>query len=508
MADAVLPRWHGDNYQSRVFWENALNLLDDEGTSCIVEVAFEADGPKAFDDVIVRYDPAVARSGPERVTADYHQVKWHVELGGRFGYADFIDPAFIGAKTFSILQRLAEARKKVGPGACFTFLTTYRIKDGDPLAELVSGNDRSLLVEKLFDGSKTDGSRMGKVRKLWREHLGLPDNDALRQVLTGFRIFDGHRSLEELKESITLRAKTVGVITTSPTSSDFRLDELARALKKRGLNSFTRETFKQLCKDESLLAEVIAAVDPYLPVAVRSFLGPSSDIVGASPENTLLLTDSFRQRYIRDDLDWQCNIRPQVEDFLRGKVMQSPKLRLILDAHASVAFIAGSVLDVKSGVSLELVQKGRVGPRVWRADDGSENGAPTFQTTEHKLGDRPEIAVSISVSQSAEAAARAYCAASLPNVGRLINFALPAGPSQRGVLGGGHAAALAESLANHLRLVKGNDTDTVAHVFAAAPNALVFFLGQQHQAIAPTVIYEYDFDRQGNKSYQPSMIMD
>jgi hypothetical protein len=96
----------------------------------------------------------------------------------------------------------------------------------------------------------------------------------------------------------------------------------------------------------------------------------------------------------------------------------------------------------------------------------------------------------------------------LPNVGRLINFALPAGPSQRGVLGGGHAAALAESLANQLRLVKGNDTDTVAHVFAAAPNALVFFLGQQHQAIAPTVIYEYDFDRQGNKSYQPSMIMD
>ena len=508
MADAVLPRWHGDNYQSRVFWDNALNLLDDEGTSCIVEVAFEADGPKAFDDVVVRYDPPVARSGPERVTADYHQVKWHVELGGRFGFADLVDPAFIGAKSFSLLQRLAEAREKAGPGACFTFLTTYRIRDDDPLAELMSGNDRSLLVEKLFDGTKTDGSRMGKVRKLWREHLGLADDDALRQLLTGFRIFDGHRSLDELKESITLRARTVGVITSSPTSSDFRLDELARALKKRGLNNFTRETFRQMCKDESLLAKIIAAADPYLPVAVRSFLGPASDIVGASPENTLLLTDSFRQRYLRDDLDWQRDIRPRVDGFLRAKVVQNPKLRLILDAHASVAFIAGSVLDVKSGVSLELVQKGRVGPRVWRADDGSENGAQAFQVTEHALGDGPEIAVAISVAQSAEAAARAYCSASLPKVGRLVNFALPAGPSQRGVLGGGHAAALAESVANHLRLVKGNDANTVAHVFAAAPNALVFYLGQQHQAIAPCVVYEYDFDRRGNKSYQPSMIMD
>ncbi len=76
------------------------------------------------------------------------------------------------------------------------------------------------------------------------------------------------------------------------------------------------------------------------------------------------------------------------------------------------------------------------------------------------------------------------------------------------MLGGGHAAALAEAVANQLRLVKGNDADTVAHVFAAAPNALVFYVGQQHQAIAPCVVYEYDFDRRGNKSYQPSMIMD
>jgi hypothetical protein len=95
----------------------------------------------------------------------------------------------------------------------------------------------------------------------------------------------------------------------------------------------------------------------------------------------------------------------------------------------------------------------------------------------------------------------------LPNVGRLISFALPAGANQRGVLGGGHAAALAESVANHLRLAKGNDTDIVAHIFAAAPNALGIYLGQQHQAIAPCAVYEYDFDRRGNKSYRPSMIV-
>ena len=64
MANSVVPRWHGDNYQARIFWENALNLLDD--ASCVVEVTFEADGPKAFDDVVVRYDPPVARSVAKR----------------------------------------------------------------------------------------------------------------------------------------------------------------------------------------------------------------------------------------------------------------------------------------------------------------------------------------------------------------------------------------------------------------------------------------------------------
>ncbi len=185
MADAVIARWHGDNYQARIFWENALNLLAPH--SCVVEVTFEANGPKAFDDVVVKYDPPVVRSGPDRVSAEYTQVKWYTQTGGRFGYADFIDPDFIGAKSFSLLQRLHQARSSAPPTARFAFLTTYRIKDGDPLAELVSGHDRSLLVEKLFDDT-TDRSRMGAVRKCWREHLQLADDHQLKAVVQGLRV--------------------------------------------------------------------------------------------------------------------------------------------------------------------------------------------------------------------------------------------------------------------------------------------------------------------------------
>jgi hypothetical protein len=368
MVDAVTARWHGDNYQARVFWENAFNLLLPH--ECVVEVTFEANGPKAFDDVVVKYDPPVVRSGPERVSAEYHQVKWHVQTGGRFGYEDFVDPDFIGAQTFSLLERLHQARQTAPASAHFAFLTTYRIKDGDPLAELISGHDRTLLIERLFDGT-TDRSRMGKVRKRWREHLKLSTNDELKAVVRGLRVLDGHRTLEELRTQINLKATVVGVLACNAAESDFRYDELARQLKVRQLSSLTREAFLQLCRDEGLLVERATAPDPFLPIAIRSFLGAAADIVGAAPENTLLLTDHFRQRYLHDDREWQGDIRPKVEAFLRDKMNKSANLQIILDAHASIAFLAGAVLDLKSGVHTQLVQKGCVGARTWRADDGT-----------------------------------------------------------------------------------------------------------------------------------------
>lgn len=505
MADAVTARWHGDNYQSRVFWENAFNLL--MPNSCVVEVTFEANGPKAFDDVVIKYDPPIPRSGSERVAADYHQVKWHVQTGGRFGYEDFIAPDFIGAKSFSLLQRLQQARQSAPAGAHFTFLTTYRIKDGDPLAELISGHDRTVLLERLFDNT-TDKSRMGKVRKLWRQHLQLTSNDELRAVVAGLRVVDGHRSLDELRTEINFRAQVVGVLACNAADSDFRFDELARQLKVRKLSAFNREALLQLCRDEGLLAPEAVMEDPFQPFAIRSFLGPAADIVGAAPDDTLLLTDEFRQRYLQDGRDWQRDIRPKVEAFLRASVLKSPQLRLILDAHASIAFIAGAVLDLKSGAQIQLVQKGRVGAKIWRADDGSAGGAPRFGVSEETLGDGRDIAIAISAAQATSAQVRTYVARNLPGVAKLIAFGLPSGPGQQSIAGGEHAAVLADQIANHLRDLKASDPDATVHIFASVPNSLLFYLGQQHRAIAPCIVYEFDFDRQGSKSYQPSFVIE
>jgi hypothetical protein len=63
-----------------------------------------------------------------------------------------------------------------------------------------------LLVERLFDRT-TDLSRMGKVRQCWREHLQLTFDDELFAVVRGWRVLDGHLSLDELRAQINIKAR-------------------------------------------------------------------------------------------------------------------------------------------------------------------------------------------------------------------------------------------------------------------------------------------------------------
>jgi len=136
----------------------------------------------------------------------------------------------------------------------------------------------------------------------------------------GLRVLEGHLSLDELRAQINIKARIAGVLTCSAADSDFRYDELARQLKVRRLNALTREVLLHLCREEGLLVERAPDPDPLLPVAIRSFFGPSADVVDATPENTLLLLDEFRQRYLQDGREWQHDIRPRVARPLSGPI--------------------------------------------------------------------------------------------------------------------------------------------------------------------------------------------
>ncbi|MCE8043946.1 SAVED domain-containing protein [Halomonas daqingensis] len=498
MSKAVAPRWHGDNYQSRFFWIHAASLLDPERPE-VVEVTFEADGPKAFDDVIVRYNPGRPRaSGPGRVTVDYHQIKWHADRSGRFGFSDMVDPKFIGATSISILERLKAARENAEDGAAFHLITTDRVMDGDQLSELISPVDGSLRLQVLRKG-KTDNSRMGAVRKCWREHLKLSSDEGLYDLLDGLHITEGHHSLETLRNEVSLRFRLVGLV-GAESETAFIYDEAARQLLIKDVNRFDRAGFEEWCRTEKWLL-------PNRPMARRSIAistfepGPTpAHMREASPEHTLSLVPNFEGRALRSGVYW-ADLKAPITDFLRRMLGEQQEMRLFLDAHASVAFLAGSILKFKLGADVEIVQRGVNNPGViWGAYDGSEG--PSAVIAHEVVGEGRDIAIAVGISRDPIQQVREYAKKELSNLGIIMHVALEGGVGQAAILGGQHAATIAAMVAAEVTSIR--KPGGTVHIFVSGPNAFSFLLGQQAEAMGKCIPYEFDFSCHVDGSYQPT----
>ncbi|MDU6441836.1 MAG: SAVED domain-containing protein [Pantoea sp.] len=496
MATSVLANWHGHDYQARYFWIQASRLKNPQ-EDFVAEVSYEADGPKAFDDVITRYNPPRRSAGSERIQADYFQIKYHVTQANSFGFKDLIDPAFISAKSFSILERLKQAKNTEPANSAFNFVTTDRIIDADPLGEIISNVDGSIRLDKLFDGTG-DKSQKGKVRKLWRDHLKLSTDQELEQVLTGFHIHQSQPTLEAMREKVNTCFQIIGLITCE-TGSDFRFDGAARALRSQGRYRFTRKQFTALCEEENWLRP--EPPENFRSVALRSFSDGPLEIMDALPEYTLSLLSLFEGRFPSPGIEWDDVIKPRVVTFLTGIKQTERKVRLYLHTHSSIALLAGKCLGHKSGVEIELVQKGRSGSSIWSENEPHNEPDAIIET--EAVGTGSDVAVVLSIAKNALPKARAYILEHKPNIGRIIHVTPANGHGQRSVKNGSHAIALAEQISD---AVTDADLPVEAslHIFSAAPNAVNFYLGQHTDFLGTCVFYEFDFDRQRDASYLPS----
>ncbi len=498
MANAVVAGWQGHDYQARLFWYYA-SFLKDRTRSDVIEVSYEADAPKSFDDVVAKYHPPRPGYGSERIAAEYFQIKYHVVSGGRFGYEDLVDPEFINAQSKSLLQRLKEAKNIAVPNSSFILVTTDTIRDSDPLGKIHQNTDGSLDLGKLAAG-KTPRSEMGKVRKLWRDHLELSNDEELYEILKGFRIEAPALSLERLRANANMQFKFVGMMPCE-TNTDFRYDGLIRALKGQGKYQFNRAQFEEMCLAERLLQSY--PLEEYNAVALRSYRDGPFETLDASPENSLSLLQYFEGRFPAPGMEWADSIQPVVTDFLE-KIRQSQRgkrIRLFLDAHTSIAMLAGKCLGAKSNVAVELVQKGKVSTSVWNANDGGEI-RPTTVNTE-VLGEGVSVAIVLSITRNALVDARDYIAANLPDVGRILHFVPENGFGFQSITSGAHASDVAETVARTFGEARVPFGATI-HIFSAAPNAVNFFVGQQTDYMGTCMFYEYDFNRQIHASYTPS----
>ncbi len=481
MPNPIAARSNGDHYQGRHFWRHALDLLDPN--SGVVRVGYEWKEAKSFDDVVVFYDPPMGQSRAHPLSRHLKQVKWQATRHNRFGFEDLVDPSFIGASSVSLLHRLMDASASGDQGDRYSLVTTARIADGDPLAELVSGEDGVIRLDKLKVG-KTDASRMGKVRMLWRESLDLNTDNELYEILDRFAVLDGQPNMEEMREQVSVKAKTVGIHLPSGTTSDFRFDSLAVQLIKSDIQTLDRDGLLDFLEQQHIsLAPTLLSQQYPNTIAVQSFDRLSTDAKGLSAKNLLSLLGCFEGRYLKDNASWSPQLETEIISFLTDRLAVSSSLRLILDAHALIAFLAGKTLHLKSGATVEIVQNGRKGKEIWHATDGSGNSATDLISSIEDLGSGTELAVAISLTRPTGADTLSFIKRECPSVGQFVEFSPSAGPQQLSVHGGQHASDLSDAIATYIMQLKSQHHISKCHLFVSAPNSFLFFLGQQSQAL-------------------------
>ncbi|MCY4290793.1 MAG: SAVED domain-containing protein [Roseovarius sp.] len=217
----------------------------------------------------------------------------------------------------------------------------------------------------------------------------------------------------------------------------------------------------------------------------------------------------FDERFIRDNDDWSTKLYPELSGFLRAAANDQPGLRLALDAHTTLAFAAGSVLNIKSGRAVELEQR-TIARNVWAADDVPANPDwPTLDQTVLKINsDAPDVAVALGITHDIADDVRRYTETQLPTVGRLLILRPSTGTGSQVVAAGRLAFDFAQSAKEAMRSANhGVSPGSVTHLFVAAPNALTFFLGQQAPVLGCVRLFEFDFEGGRDRSYRPSLTL-
>jgi hypothetical protein len=501
----VGARTEGDVYQGLFFWRQAADLL--RPNSLVERVILEHDDADGVDDVAVFYRAPGINAGGWQASADYFQLKYHVDNRAAYSADALISADFISAKA-SLLERFHKAYLHLSKQERVPFrlhlASNWRWKDDDKLASLLREFDGELPPKFFDDGAKSD---LGKIREKWRAHLKL-DVEAFTAFARTLRFQLDHFGRRDFKSYVYATLESAGLRTPSADRAACPYESLVQQFLMSGQHSFDEATFRALCQKEGLLAEVGTKPTRPFAIGVRSFMR-FAERLESEVDELVCVSSNFDGRHLAPGGSWSASAA-QVLAFL-GDQERRARLRteesvIALECHGSLALLAGWELSRNSGVKAAPLQKPNLD--VWRPAEnvaaGPSWGAP--QTIEMNL-DADDVAVCLSVTHDARADVETYLSSpGAPPVRRLVVLSPEGGPSPQSIKGADHAYQLAIALPALLTSARPTRAART-HVFFACPNALMFFIGQQREALGRLALYEFDFGIERDGSYQLSFAL-
>lgn len=498
----VGARTEGDVYQGLFFWKQAADLL--RPRTLVDRVVLEHDAANGVDDVAVFYRSPGVNAGAIQVRADYFQLKYHVDNRNQYSADNLIDPAFINAKS-SLLQRFLKAYKQLSTQDCVPFrlhlASNWQWKSDDKLANLVREFDGEL-PDKFFNGGTQ--SELGRVREKWRLHLHLDDAEFVAFART-LRFDLNHFGRREFKKYVQATLEAAGLRIPSANHAACPYESLTQKFLMNGPRSFDQADFRAMCQREDLLLNQSADKPRPFSIGVRSYVR-FAERLESEVDEISCVASHFVGRHLKPDGSWGQSAA-QLCSFLgdadRRARLRSAESIVALECHGSFALLAGWELSRNSGVRTAPLQKPTLD--VWRPSPNLPTGpAWTPPQTIERAPAAADVAVCLSVTHDVRAAVETYLASPrAPAVQRVVVLSPVGGPSPQSIKGPDHAYQLAAALPALLAGARPS-RHAVAHIFFACPNALMFFIGQQREALGRIALYEFDFGIERDGSYQHS----
>lgn len=488
----------GIRYQVRFFWRMALPML--MPVPRVAKVVMEHRGIDAVDDVVVYYASPGENDRGRRISLDLHQLKFHVAQSGYVDEDVLVDPAWAGTKS-PMLSRLAGAWKQTvasHPNARLKLVTNWPWRHDSPIAKHIRDGG-SLSDEFLSASSRT---KIGKVRSSWKTACSLSDGDFLA-FLRSVRFATSAVSQDDAEQWLDALCQAAGLVPARAGVDYSAYDDLGKRLIESGRTEHTPESLRELVEAERLLAQ---KDQPFSSTfAVRSFTRfvPPVETEAACVVD---MADLFDGRRPLQAETWSTDVPARLEAALPSVEALRQPVQVAIDAHLSIAWYVGHLLDPKAGIRVAIRQKTRgKGVEVWDVSCSRQPaGAPAWELAtgvENELA--TDLAVVVSVTHDALEDAARHVRATLPAVREIVHARLPQ-QGHQAIVDGPHACWLADELVRLLAPKVAELRPPHVHVFPACPASLAFLLGQGGRALGPTTIYEYQFG-EASRAYAPGM---
>jgi hypothetical protein len=483
----------GDRYQTRLFWYHAVQILYDDS---IETVELESPDAKVFDDIILNYRGQGRLENGRWVRSDFFQIKYHVDASGSLKAANLIEPKLTKTKE-SMLARFYGVFKKISGGrnARLNLVTNWHWHPDDEFAKCWRRSRFSPVHLEDLPKSCTTATD-------WARHLECSEAE-LKEFLAHLRIHSGWADLDQLQNAMNDRFRLAGLIPVEMSAATSPYDDLGFKFIENGQSSFNRDDFQRECQAAKLIAGLPFKLDFGRMATVSSFNPPSP--IGSGAAIHVDLSDQFVSKRVAVAGAWNSQILPRLSSQLStsAKSLHQPIL-LMPDCHISIAIATGRLLDPKKGFSADVLQHGRAGTEVWKAEDGRSAAQVQWIVEEPVELNSPNLAVSVQVAQPIHTDVANY----LAKTGLTADL-LKISSSSTGrtvIRDSAHAWGLAEALV--IAIISTLRKYAIApkiHFFYSGPNGLAVRIGQESALLGEIQLYEFDFEE--THKYTPSILL-